>query len=263
MNRLLKKGQGQKRWEKATLAGYENVRRLVHENLLPALERFSVLVSRLLGLSKFQETNMALGLSTQELKALISTVNSLQFLAHNILISVNSELRQFTAFSTWLRREIEVQSTEPTSASLDESMENDANIDHISALDYIQGPMSRSRLADFFNLQMAHDGRPKWDLAAEGSSLYESYKKEFKNVNRSISTGREIPGLNALIVHLGTQCDVVFARIAETQRRHVRFGLPILLGKGSPTCLDMRMVMKVSGNVGSTSVNRLICGLLH
>jgi anaphase-promoting complex subunit 4 len=206
---------------------------------------------------------MALGLSTQELEALNSTVNCLQFLAHNILISVNLELRQFTAFSVWLHREIEVQSTEPNSASLDESMENDANIDHISVLDYIQGPMSRSRLADFFNLQMAHDTKPKWDLAAEGSSLYELYKKEFKTANQSISVGRQTPGLNALIVHLEAQCDVVFARIAETQRRHVRFGSPIPLGKGFPTSLDMRMVMKVSGKVGSSSLKRLICGPLH
>lgn len=224
------------------------MRRLAHENLLPALERFGVLVSRLRGLSKFQESNKALGLSTPELEALISTANSLQLLAHHILIAANSELRQFAAFSAWLRREIEIQSTEPSAASVHDSPENDVNIDHMSTLEYLQGPMLRSRLADFFNIQMANDDRPKWDLAAEGTSLYDLYKKEIKVANSSALAGRQIPGLNALIMHLGAQCNVVFTRIAETQRRHVRFGAPILLGKGVPTSLDMRMVMKVREN---------------
>lgn len=250
------KGQGHKRWDKATTGGYENVRRLAHENLLPALERFSVLVSRLRGLSKFQQSNKALGLSTQELEALISTANSLQLLAHHILIAANSELRQFAAFSAWLRREIEVQSTEPSSASSHDSVENDVNIDHISTLDYLQGPMLRSRLADLFNIPTANDTRPKWDLADEGTSLYELYKKEIKLATSGVSAGRQIPGLNALITHLGAQCNVVFTRIAETQRRHVRFGAPIPLGKGIPTSLDMRMVMKVSENQSVSCIEK-------
>lgn len=239
------------------------MRRLAHENLLPALERFSVLVSRLRGLSKFQESNMALGLSTHELEALLSTVNSLQLLAHHILISANSELRQFAAFSAWLRREIEVQSTEPSSASSHESVETDVNIDHISTLDYLQGPMLRSRLADLFDIQMAHDARPKWDLAAEGNSLYESYKKEINPVNQNTSAGRHAPGLNALIMHLGAQCNVVFTRIAETQRRHVRFGTPIPFGRGIPTSFDMRMVKKVRASSIVISLTKLIAGLFH
>ena len=236
------------------------MRRLAHENLLPALERFSVLVSRLRGLSKFQESNKALGLSTQELEALISTANSLQLLAHHILIAANSELRQFAAFSVWLRHEIEVQSTEPPATSLHDSIENDVNIDHMSTLDYLQGPMLRSRLADFFNVQTGNDARPKWDLAAEGSSLYESYKKELKLANSSVLAGRQIPGLNALITHLGAQCNKVFTRIAETQRRHVRFGAPIPLGKGIPSSLDMRMIMKVceTGRLTSQRLNCLV-----
>lgn len=188
---------------------------------------------------------MALGLSTPELDALMSTVNSLQLLAHQIMIVANAELRQFAAFSVWLRHEIEVQSTDAASVSLNETIENDVNIDHISTLDYLQGPMSRSRLAGLLNIPMAHDDRPKWDLASEGNSLYDLYKKEMKLANDGASAGRQIPGLSALIVHLGAQCNKVFSRIAETQRRHVRFGTPIPLGQGIPTSLDMRMVMEV------------------
>lgn len=237
--------QGQKRWEKATATGYENIRRLVHENLLPALERFSVLVSRLRGLSKFQESNTILGLSTQGLDNILDTTDCLQLLAHYILISTGSELRQFLAFSTWLRQEIETQSRDPVSASMHESNEKDANIDHASTLEYIQGAMIKSRLNEYFNGQVQPNKKSQWDLAAQGRSLFELYKRELNDLSANVPVERQLPGLDALIAHLDAQCKLVFAKIAETQRRNVRFGSVVPLGKGIPACMDMRMLAEV------------------
>jgi len=45
--------QGQKRWEKSSMNGYETLRRLVHENLLPTCERLIVLFCRLRGLARW------------------------------------------------------------------------------------------------------------------------------------------------------------------------------------------------------------------
>ncbi|KAL8930034.1 MAG: hypothetical protein Q9172_000119 [Xanthocarpia lactea] len=97
---------GHKRWEKAINIGYESVRRLTHENLLPALDRLSVLISRLRV----------------------------------------SELHQFAAFSTWLRHEIEKQAADPTSASAQEIAEKDMSFDHSSILEYIQGAMQHTQM---------------------------------------------------------------------------------------------------------------------
>lgn len=237
--------QGQKRWEKATGTGYENIRRLVHENLLPALERFSVLVSRLRGLSKFQETNIILGLSTQGLDNILDTTNCLQLLAHHILLSTGSELRQFLAFSTWLRQEIEIQSRDSVSASIHESNEKDPSIDHASTLEYIQGAMLKSRLNEYFNGQLQSNKKSQWDLAAQGRSLFELYKQKLNDLSANVPVEKQLPGLDALIAHLDTQCKVVFARIAETQRRNVRFGSVVSLGNGIPACMDMRMLVEV------------------
>lgn len=227
------------------LAGYENVRRLVHENLIPALERICVLVSRLRGLSRFQDSNAALGLSTQELDNVLDTVNCVQLLAHRILICVRSELHQFTAFSAWLRQEIELQSADAGSTSVHEAAEKDFSVDHTSTLEYIQGAMMQSQLIRYLNVQSQDDQKSQWDLSAEGRSLYGVYKRELKDLSKGISSQKQHPGFGELISHLDTQCSLVFARIAETQKRNVRLGTPISLGTDVPASLDMRMIIGV------------------
>ena len=228
--------------------GYETVRRLAHENLLPALERFTVLLSRLRGLSKFQDSSAALGLSTQELDNVLDTTACLQLLAHHVLIAAGSELRGFAAFSAWLKYEIEAQSTEPGSSAAQEASERDPNIDHVSTLDYIRGPMKQSHLFALFNMSPSAQERPQWDLNAEGRSLSELYKRELKTIGESDPPERQLPGLDALIGHLHSQCRSVFAGIAANQKRNIRLGSPVRLGQAIPESVDMRMLAAVSAS---------------
>ena len=221
------------------------MRRLAHENLIPALERVCVLVSRLRGLSKFQDSNAVLGLSTQELDNILDTVYCLQLLAHHILICAGSELRQFAAFSAWLRQEVEVQSVDAASSSSHEAAEKDLHINHTSTLEYIQGAMTQSQLINYLNVQSQGDQTSQWDLSVERRALYEVYKRELKDLGNGIMPSKQPPGLEQLTTRLDTQSNLVFARIAETQRRNVRFGTPIPLGTEVPTCVDMRMVIEV------------------
>lgn len=222
---------------------------MAHENLLPALERFGVLLSRLRGLSKFQDSNATLGLSTQELNNVLDTVNCVQLLAHSILLTAGTELRQFLAFSTWLRCEIETQSFDPTSASAEEAAEKENHIDHAKVLDYIEGAMTESRLLRFFDVRTPNDIRSSWDLAADGTSLYDMYKREHQRSQQGYPPRSKLPGLQELSTHLRAQCELVFKRIAETQRRNVMFGTPVLLeeyGSNAPRGKDVRMVVEVS-----------------
>ena len=221
------------------------MRRLTHENLLPALERFTVLVSRLRGLSKFQDSNAGFGLSTQALDSVLDTSSCLQLLAHHVLNTAAFELRQFSAFSAWLHHEIEIQSADGDPGAAHDASERDNNIDHRSTLEYIQGAMNRSRLFDLFNIGEPVEPKSQWDLAAEGRSLYELYKRELGSLNKASVPEKELPGLDALIVHLDQQCNAVFTGIAETQKRNVRFGPRISLGVGNPRYTDMKMVHEV------------------
>ena len=183
-------------------------------------------------------------MSTQELENILDTTNCLQLLAHHVLISAGSEFRQFLAFSAWLRKEIEIQSIE-NSSSMDESHEKEPEPDYASTLGYIQGAMMNSRLNKYFKTEVPPEKRSQWDLAAKGRSLYDLYKHELKDRCDDVSAEKPLPGLDTLIAHLKIQCTSVFAGIAETQRRNVRFGSLVSLGKGIPACIDTRMLAEV------------------
>lgn len=203
---------------------------------------FAVVVSRLRGLSRFQLSNANLGLSTQEFDNVLDTVSCLQLMVHQILKISGSELRQFVAFSAWLRQEIDIQASD---ASVADSTAKDISVDHASTLEYIQGAMMQSQLARFFNSEVRAEEKPPWALAVEGRSLFELYKRELQNASREDSSARRIPALDVLMKHLDDQCDTIFNGIAETQRRNVRFGTPIYLQKDIPSCMDMRMLREV------------------
>ena len=221
-------------------AGYESVQRLIHEHLLPALERFTVLVSRLRGLSRFQVSNTTLGLATQDLNNVLDTVGCLQLVAHHLLITTNTESHQFHAFSSWLHHEIDVQSSDTNTS---EGPEKDPNIDHVRTLEYIQGAMMHSRLKNFLQPKADEDLGAQWDLNAEGRSLFDLYKREI-NQKDSKDSSKQLPGLDTLLGHLDSLCSIVFNKIGETQRRNVRFAPPIFLGSGISDRIDLRMIIE-------------------
>ncbi|KAI9721737.1 MAG: hypothetical protein M1812_002072 [Candelaria pacifica] len=254
--------RGHKRWDKAVTNGYETIRRLTHENLLPALERCAVLVSRLNGLSKYQESNAKLGLSTQELENVLDAINCFNLSAHCILIHTNTELEQFTAFSKWLRHEIDVQATNSDGNPEEDNAERDPMIEHAKVLRYIQGAMTESRLTAFFDVPSSDSDRSQQKLSAYGGSAYESFKDKLKNCNaQSLSTSTlTLPVLEDLSAYLGDQCQVVFRRIAEVEKRNVRLGAPIVLERDHTSrVMDMKMLYQhVSGQ--EQSVNYVAVG---
>ncbi|KAL1963582.1 hypothetical protein VTN77DRAFT_8027 [Rasamsonia byssochlamydoides] len=249
--------RGHKRWEKTVSTGYENVRRLTHECLLPALERCEVLLSRLIGISKFHKLSHILGLETRDLQEIVDTVDCLHLLAHNILTHCSRELRDFLAFSKWLRHEIDMQTAEPMSQSLEELMEKSDMIDHGPTLDYIQGALTKSALRNFIHAPPGMPGmaavKPpssasnKWAPSANDGPFYETYRKmlaqqEQREAGHGDSSQPELPKLNDLIGRLGLQCDKVFGQIALTQRRGILHRCPLVLHSDCDrNALDMTM----------------------
>ncbi|KAI9814210.1 MAG: hypothetical protein M1827_003376 [Pycnora praestabilis] len=247
--------RGHKRWEKAVTTGYENIRRLAHENLLPALERGAIIVSRLRGLSRYQDSNATLGLSTQDLNNVFDIISCLTLIMHSILIYSSKELEQFLAFSKWLRHEIDVQATDLTSSSADEMADKDAMIDHRNVLEYIQGAMTRSQLSDFLSQQPLEDIQAEWKLVEKRYSLYDDFKEKFRKYTEDLPTEKIIPGLDALSFQLNRQCEVVFDQIAKTEKRNVIYGTPILLDISCKSRLmDMRMCTEVRSQLFSCKI---------
>ncbi|KAL8642534.1 MAG: hypothetical protein Q9228_000798 [Teloschistes exilis] len=232
--------RGHKRWDKAVTMGYETVRRLTHENLLPALDRMGVLISRLRGLSRFQPSDIMLGLSTLELDNMLDSVHCLQLVSHHLQKCVGLELQQFAHFSAWLRHEIERQAVDPGTASAQEIVDRDTDFDYGSILEYVQGAMTHSQMSIYSG---SHgDTNSQLDLDAGGGLLFELYKKGLIAVGAGYTERKHLPGLDGLVVHFQRQSDSFFEHISESQRRNVHFGIPVQLGQGVPACTDMRMV---------------------
>ncbi|KAL1980545.1 hypothetical protein VTN96DRAFT_3990 [Rasamsonia emersonii] len=249
--------RGHKRWEKTVSTGYENVRRLTHECLLPALERCEVLLSRLIGISKFHKLSHILGLETRDLQEIVDTVDCLHLLSHNILTHSSRELREFLAFSKWLRHEIDMQSAEPMSQTLEELMEKSDMIDHGGTLDYIQGALTRSALRNFIHVppgmpamitaKLPSTVSSKWAPGANDGSFYETYRTllaqlEQREAGHGDGFQLDLPKLNDLTGRLGLQCDKVFGQIALTQRRGILHRCPLVLHSDcDKNALDMTM----------------------
>jgi anaphase-promoting complex subunit 4 len=242
--------QGHRRWEKAVTTGYEALRRLTHECLLPALERCGVLLSRLLGLSKFHKLNHVLGLETKDLNECLDTVDCLNLLSHNVLIYSGRELREFAAFSKWLRHEIDLHSADPLSGTVDELIEKSDALEYGQILAYIQGAMTRSSLQDFIQPPAEPEPEPepeRWAPAGPDSSFYETYKKLLQQQAQQNSNDKpSLPVVSDLTARLGSQCDKVFRRIAETQRRGILHRSPLVLASDCDSdVMDMTMNFSV------------------
>ncbi|KAI9852491.1 MAG: hypothetical protein M1838_000585 [Thelocarpon superellum] len=237
--------RGHKRWDKAVTACYENLRRLTHENLIPALERCGVILSRLRGLSRFQASQEALGLSTQDLDRVFDLLDCLALLAHTILKHTSVELGQFTAFSAWLRHEIDTQAAE-SSSSADDPAEKDPVLEHAVILDYIQGGMAKSKLCAIFpptaldeldehHLDQTFDERGRFPSA--------DFKENLKHFSADLPAKSNSLDLALLSRALDRLCGVAFRQIAEAQKRNVLFGTPVPLGPGgAEDALDLKML---------------------
>ena len=202
----------------------------------------SVVVSRLRGLSRYQDANESLGLSTQELNNVFDVINCLSLLAHNMLRYAGAELEQFTAFSTWLRHEIDTQAAE---TSTEDPAEKEVLIDHAKVLGYIQGAMTKSKLTGLLSPR-AGATVDEGKLGAGALSLYDGFKQDLKRYNDGVQVDGKLPGLDILSEHLEQRCGVVFTQIARAQRRNILFGAPVRLGLGAEEKpLDMRMAFEV------------------
>lgn len=225
------------------------------------MERCQVLLSRLIGISKFHKLSHILGLETRDLQEIVDTVDCLHLLSHNILMYSGRELREFSAFAKWLRHEIDIQTAEPMSQTLEELMEKSDMIDHGGTLDYIQGALTRSALRNFIQTLPGMPGvavvKPpsavsnKWAPSGNDSSFYETYRKmlaqqEQRETGHGDSSHPDLPKLNDLTGRLGLQCDTVFGQIALTQRRGILHRCPFVLHSDcDQTTIDMTMCYEV------------------
>ncbi|KAI1433985.1 anaphase-promoting complex, cyclosome, subunit 4-domain-containing protein [Xylaria sp. CBS 124048] len=216
--------RGHKRWDKAVVTGLQALRSLVHENFLPALERISIILSRLLGIARFYESKSEIGFTSAQITKVMDIVSCLMMVGHKILLFVMEELELFNAFSIWLRHEIDRLAS---SSAAEDLTEKEATMEHGKVLAYIQQYMPASRLRHYLSSVSMENAERDRELADGGSSLLELVGKQIKKQESGQPETGSFPQADFLCRYLATNATAVLEGIAETERRKVRFGQPI------------------------------------
>ncbi|KAK0711407.1 anaphase-promoting complex, cyclosome, subunit 4-domain-containing protein [Lasiosphaeris hirsuta] len=221
--------RGHKRWDKAVVSGLENLRSLIHENFLPALERCGIILSRLLGIARFHDSRESIGFTSAQISKLMDIVSCLTVVAHKVLLCVMDELDHFTAFSVWLRMEIDKQA----SSTINEDLtEKEANMDNAKVLAYIQRYLVSSPLALYFDEVTKEDYAKDQELTEAGPSLLELLDKQLKRQEAGQPFMRALPHIDFLVNYLTNRANTVFQDIAEAEKRSVRFGQAVEVSIG-------------------------------
>lgn len=232
--------RGHKRWDKAVVEGLKSLRSLIHENMIPALERCALILSRLSGIAKFHEAGDPIGLTSAEIARLIDVVASLSLVCHKALLIVMEELDLFYVFSTWLRFEIDRQAS---SSMLEELSEKEATLNTAKVLAYIEKYLTSSPLATYLDSTVKEKSND-WDHVDEGSSLLDMVERQLKSKEAGLLYVKTLPQVEFLVDYLTRRAESVFQNIAEAEKRSVRFVQPVKMSLPGETITksDMRMI---------------------
>ncbi|KAF2743961.1 hypothetical protein M011DRAFT_461216 [Sporormia fimetaria CBS 119925] len=237
---------GHKRWEQYVMSFLTFLRQIIHENLLPALDRCTIILSRFRGLAKYYESGWIFTTPVSEFNALLEKVRIMRLLGHTALLHINEERRSFFAFSKWLKYEIDYQSTDPLSQTRQEIDNRDPGVDVGMVVNYIRYGLLKSDIEPFVRLSQALTEEQR-----KTETSYDDTLKEIKLMKKGDPYRSEVLSLEAGLMRLYEGCQKLFQDISQWQRDNISMDCGIVLeddcsdaGKAaaqSPV-VDMRMV---------------------
>ncbi|KAF2261798.1 hypothetical protein CC78DRAFT_341092 [Lojkania enalia] len=238
---------GHKRWDTAVMSSLTTILALIHENLLPAIDRCTIILSRLRGLAEYHDQNWIFNAPATTFTSLLTHLQNLRLLAHTTLLYGGDEKRQFEFFSKWLRYEIDLEATELESSSREEMENKDPGVDIGMVLEYIRYPLTQSDLAPYL--------RPKAQLSSEQqkspAASYDETRKAIDLLKEGAHYKEEALCLEHVLIQFSTNCTKLFQQISQWQESHITMSHGLVLESDHSTdteshTLDMRMVFEVS-----------------
>ncbi|KAJ4360137.1 uncharacterized protein N0V89_000697 [Didymosphaeria variabile] len=229
--------QGHKRWDNAVTSGLATVIQLLHENFLPALDRCSIIISRLKGLAEFHDRDWIFSGPITAFTALVDVLGTLRLLANTTLLYAADEKRHFTSFSKWLRYSIDFEATEPGSHSRTEMELQPPGVDIGIVLEYIQYGMSNSDLKPYLTGSKEIPGE---------ASGYEDALKAIELLRRGGKYKAEALCLEKVLLQFGDGVRGLLKQVSYWQENNISMDSGIVLEQsdiGAP--LDMRVVSEV------------------
>ncbi|KAF2442899.1 hypothetical protein P171DRAFT_522584 [Karstenula rhodostoma CBS 690.94] len=238
--------QGHKRWDNAVTSGLATVLQLLHENFLPALDRCSIIISRLKGLAEFHDRDWIFSGPMTEFTALLDVLKTMRLLANTTLLYAADEKRYFTSFSKWLKYSVDLETTEPGSQSRAEMESQPAGVDIGIVLEYIQYGMSNS------------DVQPYLTSAKEIPGEATDYEDTLKAIELLRGGGiykAEALCLEKVLLQFGDGVRNLLKQVSQWQETNTSMDSGIVLGEGDVGApLDMRMVPEHNADTISTYV---------
>jgi len=160
----------------------------------------------------------------------------MRLLAHVALTYAGEEHRQFEQFSKWLRHEIDIQATDPNSASAQETRERDIGLDYGLLLTYIEGPLETSKLTAFI------PSTPDSQALTGNSSRYDVVKKVLDAFRDDKEIDTSLLVLDSHFQELQRHCNGLISRITDWLRSGSSMNYSIILEECTMTSWDVRMV---------------------
>lgn len=228
---------GHKRWDNTVTTGLNAVLAIVHENLLPAIDRCSIIISRLRGLAEFHRDREWIFSTPGDFTDLLESLKNLRLLAHTVLLYGAEEKRNFAHFSKWLRFCIDFEATELESQSRVEMEARDPGVDVMLVLEYIQFGLMKSSLAPYLrpaDEQCEKVGYVDTKRAVEVLKDGGGYREDAVCLDNVLSSLRE--GVKG-----------VLGQVGKWQEGNIRMDAGVVLDNagGEDGVRDMRMVVEV------------------
>jgi anaphase-promoting complex subunit 4 len=236
--------QGHKRWDNTVTTAFTTLLALIHENLIPALDRCSIIISRLRGLAQFHDRDWIFTSPITDFTALLEVLKNMRLLAHTSLLYAGEEKRQFHAFSKWLRFSIDFEATEPDSQSRAEMEGRDPGVDITLVLDYIQYGMTKSDLTPYLRPEAQLDK----NLLAREASSYADTKKAIELLREGGIFKEEALCLEHVLGHFAQGVTGLLKQVSAWQEANIQMDAGLVLHETNgdeDVVADMKMVYEV------------------
>ncbi|KAF2797145.1 hypothetical protein K505DRAFT_270052 [Melanomma pulvis-pyrius CBS 109.77] len=243
--------QGHKRWDHTVTSSLSTLISLIHENLLPALDRCSIVISRLRGLVRYHDEDWIFSGPVSDFDTLLTHLKNLRLLAHTTLLYAGDEKRQFASFSKWLRFSIDYQATDPDSQSRQEMEARDPGVDIGMTLEYIQYGLTKSDLEPY--LQPSDQLSPEQKQAEPDS--YEDTLEAIDSLREEESYKEGALCMDQVLHHFSSACARLFQQTSQWQEENINMDCGIVLEDGpvEMKALDMRMLFSSASDDAITT----------
>ena len=235
--------QGHKRWDHAVTSSLTTLLALIHENLLPALDRCSIIISRLRGLAEYHNQDWIFSGPVSYFSTLLTHLKNLRLLAHTTLLYAGDEKRQFASFSKWLRFCIDFEATEPDSQSRQEMEQRDPGVDIGMVLEYIEYGLTRSDIGPY----LRHSDQLPVGQRDAGPESYEDTRKAIELLKEEGVYKEGALCMDHVLYHFSEGCARLFQQISAWQEVNTSMECGIVLEEGEIQSqeVDMRAVFSV------------------